>query len=136
MGHLRALLIMWLACGVGCVAWPLFHGWADWPAEAQAYARWAMYRTVDARFPLSFQASLAGIGLMLTGATLLFFRIWPGLVVFCLGLLTHAYSRYSTIPTIAASNELALYAAFYLIAGAVVGVSLSLRNSHAYSPAS
>jgi len=135
MIQIRALLLVWLSLAVTCAAWPLFNGWAGWPSEAQAYAQWAIYQVSLAQLPLAAQASLAGMGLLLVGAALLFFCVSMGTLVFCAGLLFHAYSKYTAIPTIAASTELGLYAAFYLVSGVVVGVSFTCYRRRAHPPA-
>lgn len=122
MLKLRILLVIWCGCAWAFAAWPLIGGgWKDWPIEAQTYAQWALYRASLNFLPYALQALLASSVLLLTGVALLFFRISLGKIIFCLGLLLHAYSKFNFIPTIASSAELGLYAGFYVLSGLVLG---------------
>jgi len=123
IGLLRALLTAWLAVGIACAVWPLVNGWANWPAEAQAYARWVIYQVAQTRLPLAHYASLVGIGGLLVGALLLAVRVPVGRYIFLAGLLMHAYSKYTSLPSIASSAELGLLAVFYVLSGVVLGAT-------------
>jgi hypothetical protein len=125
----RSLILAWLLCGIICGTWSIFHGWADWPAEAQTYASWSAYANLRLPFPL--QALLLSVALILIGAVKLFFRpSAKNCLVLCFGLLLLAYSKYNGVPAIASSAELTFNALFFVLSGVLIGASFSKGQFH------
>lgn len=116
----RTVLLLWFLCVGAAVLWPLFHGWAGWPAPAQVYAQWMLYQTEVPPLLWQFELILVGQVLLILSGIALWFDFAPARYVFLLGLLFQLYGHYSTVPTISSGAEIIIESLYYLISGCVV----------------